>query len=81
VLRSLGQYVHRVAISNPRLLSFEDGMRCFRYIENAHGRRGRTTTPSSLEFVRRLLNALQTGFMRIHRYDVLANLHRHAKLA
>jgi len=37
---------------------------------------------TALEFVRRLLlHVLPTGFMRIRHYGILANRHRHAKLA
>lgn len=31
VLRSLGRYVHRIALTNSRILSLEDGHFCFRY--------------------------------------------------
>jgi Putative transposase/Transposase zinc-binding domain len=82
VLKYLAQYTHRVAISNHRLLSFEDGMVRFRYKDYAHGNRKRVMTLSALEFVRRLLlHVLPTGFMRIRHYGIQANRHRHEKLA
>ena len=82
VLRYLALYTHRVAISNARLLDFEDGMVCFRYKDYAHGNRKRVMTLTALEFVRRLLlHVLPTGFMRIRHYGILANRHRHEKLA
>ena len=82
VLRYLARYTHRVAISNARLLDFEDGMVRFRYKDYAHGNRKRVMTLTALEFVRRLLlHVLPTGFMRIRHYGILANRHRHEKLA
>lgn len=82
VLKYLAQYTHRVAISNARLLDFEDGMVRFRYKDYAHGNRKRVMTLSALEFVRRLLlHVLPTGFARIRHYGIQANRHRHEKLA
>ena len=82
VLKYLARYTHRVAISNARLLDFEDGMVRFRYKDYAHGNRKRVMTLTALEFVRRLLlHVLPTGFVRIRHYGILANRHRHEKLA
>jgi Putative transposase/Transposase zinc-binding domain len=81
VLKYLARYTHRVAISNARLLDFEDGMVRFRYKDYAHGNRKRVMTLTSLEFVRRLLlHVLPTGLQRIRHYGILANRHRHEKL-
>jgi hypothetical protein len=82
VLKYLARYTHRVAISNARLLGFEDGMVRFRYKDYAHGDRERVMTLTALEFVRRLLlHVLPTGFQRIRHYGLLANRHRQDKLA
>jgi hypothetical protein len=82
VLKYLARYTHRVAISNARLLNFEDGTVRFRYKDYARGNRKRVMTLTALEFVRRLLlHVLPTGFMRIRHYGILANRHRQAKLA
>ena len=82
VLKYLAHYTHRVAISNARLLGFEDGMVRFRYKDYAHGNRKRVLTLTAVEFVRRLLlHVLPTGFQRIRHYGILANRHRQAKLA
>jgi len=81
VLKYLARYTHRVAISNARILDFEDGMVRFRYKDYAHGNRKRVMTLTALEFVRRLLlHVLPTGFMRIRHYGILSNRHRHQKL-
>jgi hypothetical protein len=82
VLKYLARYTHRVAISNARLFDFEDSMVRFRYKDYAHGNRKRFMTLTALEFVRRLLlHVLPTGFMRLRHYGILANCHRHEKLA
>jgi hypothetical protein len=82
VLKYLARYTHRVAISDARLLGFEDGMVRFRYKDYAHGDRKRVMTLTALEFVRRLLlHVLPTGFQRIRHYGLLANRHRQEKLA
>src|SRR4029077_4487466 len=81
VLKYLARYTHRVAISNARILDFEDGMVRFRYKDYAHGNRKRVMTLTALEFVRRLLlHVLPTGFVRIRHYGILSNRHRHEKL-
>jgi hypothetical protein len=81
VLKYLARYTHRVAISNARLLDFEDGMVRFRYKDYADGNRKRVMTLTALEFVRRLLlHVLPTGFVRIRHYGILSNRHRHQKL-
>ncbi len=41
VLDYLGRYTHRVALSNNRLLSFEQGEVRFRYKDYAHGNRNK----------------------------------------
>ena len=82
VLKYLAQYTHRVAISNHRLLAFEDGMVRFRYKDYAHGNRKRVMTLTASEFVRRfLLHVLPSGFVRIRRYGLLSNRQRRADLA
>jgi len=82
VLKYLARYTHRVAISNARMLDFENGFVRFRYKDYAHGNRKRVLTLSALEFVRRLmLHVLPSGFVRIRHYGILANRHRHQNLA
>jgi len=82
VLKYLARYTHRVAISNCRLLDFEDGYVRFRYKDYAHGNRKRVMKLSAHEFIRRfLLHVLPTGFVRIRHYGILANCHRQEDLA
>jgi len=81
VLKYLARYTHRVAISNQRILAFEDGHVRFTWKDYANGNRRRTMTLDSVEFLRRfLLHVLPTGFMRIRYYGFLANRNRAEKL-
>jgi Putative transposase/Transposase zinc-binding domain len=82
VLKYLARYTHRVAISNSRLLDFEDGFVRFRYKDYAHGSRKRVMRLSAIEFVRRLLlHVLPRGFVRIRHYGLWSNRQRHEDLA
>jgi hypothetical protein len=53
VLRYLGRYTHRVAISNHRLLAFDGRNVTFLWRDYAHGNRQRRMTVSAEEFIRR----------------------------
>jgi hypothetical protein len=81
VLNYLGRYTHRVAISNERLLSLEEGQVSFRWKDYRHPQRPKVMTVSADEFIRRfLMHSLPTGFQRIRYYGMLANCHRAGKL-
>ena len=77
VLRYLGAYTHRIAISNRRLIALADDNVTFRWRDSAHGNRKRIMTLSVDEFLRRfLLHLLPRGFMRIRNFGFLANRQR-----
>jgi hypothetical protein len=77
VLRYLGRYTHRVAISNHRLVSFADGTVTFRWRDSAHHNEQRLLPLSVDEFLRRfLLHVLPQGFVRIRNFGFLANRKR-----
>jgi hypothetical protein len=77
VLRYLGAYTHRVAISNHRLIALADDKVTFRWRDSAHGNRKRIMSLSVEEFLRRfLLHLLPLGFMRIRNFGFLANRRR-----
>src|ERR1700720_1931916 len=79
VLEYLSRYTHRVAISNQRLLAFDERGVTFRWKDyRAKGRtRYKIMTLSTEEFMRRfLLHVLPAGFHRIRHYGLLANAGR-----
>jgi len=81
VLRYLGRYTHRVAISNHRLVSFDGNQVSFRWKDYAHGNKKRKMTLSAEEFIRRfLLHVLPKGFVRIRHFGFMANHQRSASL-
>jgi hypothetical protein len=74
VLRYLGRYTHRVAISNHRLLAFDGERVTFRWRDYSHGNKKRKLTLSATKFLRRFAqHILPRGFVRIRRYCFLAN--------
>ena len=84
VLEYLSRYTHRVAISNQRLVAFDERGVTFRWKDyRAKGRtRYKTMTLETGEFMRRfLLHVLPGGFHRIRHYGLLANPVRRANLA
>ena len=69
VLKYLARYTHRVAISNRRLLSIEDGRVSFEYKDYADGNQAKVMSLAATEFIRRfLLHILPNGFVRIRQY-------------
>ncbi len=82
VLKYLARYTHRVAISNRRLLSMEDGRVSFEWKDYADGNKTKIMTLDAVEFIRRfLLHILPAGFVRIRQFGFLANRARRKKLA
>lgn len=83
VLAYLSRYTHRVAISNSRLIAFDERGVTFRWKDyRAKGHtRYKTMTLGAEEFMRRfLLHVLPHGFHRIRHYGLLGNAHRAAQL-
>jgi hypothetical protein len=81
VIRYLGRYTHRVAISNHRLLDFDDQNVTFRWKDYAHGGKHRKMTLPAHEFLRRFTqHILPRGFVRIRQFGYLRNTRRTASL-
>jgi hypothetical protein len=81
VLKYLARYTHRVALSNHRLVSLEDGRVTFRYKDYADDQRQKLLTLDAVEFLRRFVqHVLPRGFVKIRHYGLLANRQREAKL-
>jgi hypothetical protein len=77
VLRYLGNYTHRVAISNSRLVALSEDSVTFRWRDSAHGNKKKLMTLAVDEFLRRfLLHLLPRGFVRIRNFGFLSNRQR-----
>jgi hypothetical protein len=82
VLRYLGRYTHRIAISNHRLIAFDGEHVTFRWKDYAHGGKQRTMKLTARKFLRRFfLHVLPKGFVRIRHFGLLANRFRNQNLA
>ena len=84
VLAYLSRYTHRVAISNSRLIRFDEAGVTFRYKDYRRNGpdRQQIMTLGADEFIRRfLLHILPRGFHRIRHYGLLAGSSRKDSLA
>lgn len=80
VLEYLGRYTHRVAISNNRIKSIDNGQVCFEYKDRTDNNTTKIMTISAHEFIRRfLLHVLPHNFMKIRYFGFLS--HRNKKQA
>jgi hypothetical protein len=81
VLNYLARYTHRVAISNHRLLAFQNDRVSFRWKDYAHGGKQKIMTVSADEFLRRfLIHVLPKGLVRIRHFGLFANRRRGSML-
>ena len=81
VLQYLGNYTHRIAISNHRLVGLEDGKVRFRWRDSAHHNKKRVMALPVEEFLRRFfLHVLPPGFVRIRHFGLFANRLRKVSL-
>ncbi|CAI3658181.1 IS91 family transposase [Clostridium neonatale] len=81
VVEYLGRYTHRVAISNTRILSIDNGTVTFKWRDYKDKNKYKVMTISADEFIRRfLIHILPSGFMKIRHYGLLGNRNKTAKL-
>ena len=74
VLEYLGRYTHRIAISNNRIKSIDNGNVIFTYRDRADNNQLKEMTLPADEFIRRfLLHVLPEGFMKIRYFGFLSN--------
>lgn len=72
-LKYLANYVFRVAISNNRIISFDENVVKFRY-RKTKSSRWRTMELDPMEFLRRFLqHVLPHGFMKVRHYGFLSS--------
>jgi hypothetical protein len=81
VVEYLGRYTHRVAISNNRILSIENGNVAFKWRDYKDSSNWKVMTVSAEEFIRRfLIHILPDGFMKIRHYGLLGNRNKTTRL-
>lgn len=82
VVEYLGRYTHRVAISNNRLLNFENGQVTFKWRDYKDSNRWKEMSISAEEFIRRfLMHVLPHSFMKIRHYGFLSSRGKQTKLS
>ena len=81
VLEYLGNYTHRIAISNHRLLGLDGDKISFRWRDSAHKNKQCVMALGVEEFLRRyFLHVLPPGFVRIRHFGLFANRLRKVSL-
>lgn len=74
VIKYLGQYTHRVAISNNRIQNIDKENVSFFYKDNRDNAKQKRTTLTGVEFLRRFsMHILPKGFVKIRYYGMLSN--------
>jgi hypothetical protein len=82
VLRYLGRYTHRIAVSNERFVEHRDGEVTFTFKDRKHGGSKKPRTLAGTEFTRRfLLHVVPRRFVRVRHYGLLANALKRSRLA
>jgi hypothetical protein len=81
VLRYLGRYTHRVAISNQRIVSLQDEQVSFSWRDYKDKSKTKLMSLEASEFIRRfLMHVLPSRFVKIRHYGILSNRNRNRKL-
>ena len=74
VIKYLGQYTHRVAISNHRITNIDDAGVTFMHKDYADNARQKPIRLDGVEFLRRFcLHILPRGFVKIRRYGIYSS--------
>lgn len=82
VIEYLGRYTHRIAVSNSRIISIDDGNVTYRAKDYRSGGRWIEITVTGVEFIRRfLMHVVPRRFVRIRYYGLLSSRCKKDKLA
>lgn len=82
VIRYLGRYTHRIAISNARIIKYEDNKVTFKFKDYKDNNKLKDMTLDDTEFFRRfMLHILPKGFMKIRHYGFLGNKNKEERMA
>jgi len=81
VLKYLGKYTHRIAISNYRLVKLEDGRVYFKVRDKKNPGESKVISLTVAEFMRRfLMHVLPRGYVRIRHFGILGNRFKKVKI-
>jgi hypothetical protein len=81
VIKYLGRYTHRVALSNSRITAIEEGNVFFKWKDYKEKGQQKTMQLTASEFIRRfLLHVLPKGFCKIRYYGIFALRNRNEAL-
>ena len=82
IVRYLGAYINRIAISNKRIVSITEDNVTFSYKDREDNNRQKLMTISIVAFIERFfLHSVPVGFVRIRYYGLLANRNRSTTMA
>ena len=82
VLKYLGKYTHKIAISNHRIVNIDNGKVAFKWKDYADKNKQKVMIIHASEFIRRfLLHVLPKAFCKIRYYGIIANRNRKTNLA
>ncbi len=77
VVKYLGQYTHRVAITNQRLINIDANGITFVHKDYTHGAKVKPAHLDGVEFLRRFcMHMLPKRFVKIRRYGIYSSRHR-----
>ena len=81
VIKYLGRYTNRIAISNTRIVSLDGHTVTISIKDYKDGNKTKLLTMEGIEFIRRfLMHILPKGFVKIRYYGLLANRNKKTKL-
>ena len=82
VIRYLGRYTHRIAVSNTRMIAMDEHTVTMTVKDRKNTSKTKTLTLTGVEWIRRFfLHVLPKGFVKIRHYGLLANRNKKTKLA
>ena len=82
VVKYLGNYTHRIAISNQRIVKSDEENVWFKWKDYRNGNQQKTMRISIPEFIRRYtLHVLPKGFVRVRYFGFLSNKDRKKKIS
>ena len=81
VVKYLGRYTHRIAISNARIKKYEDNKVTFSYKDYSNHNKIKEMTLEDTEFFRRyMMHVLPSNFMKIRHYGFLGNRNKEERI-